>query len=145
MKVWFFYEEFKGSKGHWHKGYDAMIDAGGHMTCGSTLAEAIYMAHDLIAGVISDDDDMDLEYIGDYKAQAADLEIPESSYVGFMDIDVDLLGGGSWVRKSDDGWIKTGSGWARKGDSKPKTRQPFRLRTLEKAFEMVYRNFQLKK
>lgn len=145
MKVWFFYEEFKGSKGHWCQGYDAMIDAGGHMTCGSTLAETIYMAHDLIACVTSDDGDMDLAPIGDYKAQAADLEIPESSYVGFMDIDVDLLGGDSWVRKSDDGWIRTGGGWVRKGDLKPKTRQPFRLCTLKKAFEMVYRNFQLSK
>ena len=49
MKVWFFYEEFEGSKGHWYKGYDAMIEHGGHMTCGTTLGETIFMAHDLVA------------------------------------------------------------------------------------------------
>ena len=54
VKAWFFYEEFKGSKRRWYKGYDVMISAGGHMTCGATLAETIYMAHDLIACITDD-------------------------------------------------------------------------------------------
>jgi len=39
MRVWLFYEEFKDSKGRWHKGYDAMIGARAHMTSGGTLAK----------------------------------------------------------------------------------------------------------
>ena len=132
VKAWFFYEEFKSSKRRWYKGYDVMISAGGHMTCGATLAETIYMAHDLIACITDDivEGRIGVEWLADWKQEAAELHIPETAYVGTMDIGVDILPGGGWVRRDDP---------------IPRTRQPFRIRALKKAFEMTYKNFRLKK
>ena len=132
MKVWFFYEEFEGSKGHWYKGYDAMIEHGGHMTCGTTLGETIFMAHDLVACLTNDvlEGRIGTEIINDWREEAASLGIPEMTYVGEMSIGVDLLPDGSWVRR---------------GDLSTNTRQSFRHRMLRKAFEMSYRDYQLRK
>ena len=131
MKVWFFYEEFKGSKGHWHKGYDAMIEHGGHMTCGTTLGETIFMAHDLIACLTLDicQGRIGTEIISDWKEEAGQLGIPETAYVGEMELGTDILPNGSWVRR---------------GDASTNTRQPFRHRMLKRAFCMSYRYCEVK-
>lgn len=54
MKVWFFYEKWKSSRGRWISGYDAVIAQDCNMTCGYNLVEALYMAYDLIGCVKED-------------------------------------------------------------------------------------------
>ena len=123
VKVWFF-----KSKGC----YEAMIEMGGYMTFGTTLAETIYMAHDLIACII-DDEDCNRELITDFMTEWKDLEGDENAYAGYMDIDVDFFGQGG------------NSGWVRKGDLAPAKNQSARFVNMRRAFEMTYRNYELSK
>ena len=128
MKVWFFKETWKSSNG-WKNAFYAVIAQGCHMTSGSTLAEAIYMAHDLIACVIEDADeekfyDEPFEYLNDGIFDSDSRNF----YVGSLNIDVEL----SWDR-----------GWRRAGDKMPNTKQYARFEMLWRAFRLTYRNFEL--
>ena len=126
MKVWFFKESWKSSSG-WKIAYYAVTAQGCHMTSGSTLAEAIYMAHDLTACIIEDADeekfyDEPFEYLND---GIFDTD-SRNFYVGELDIDVELSG-----RR----------GWLRTGDKAPNTKQYPRFEMLWRAFRLTYRNF----
>ena len=137
MKVWFFYEEFRGSDGYIRKGYDAMIEMGGHMTCGTTLAETIFMAHDLIACFSEERRSREM-FITNFMTKWKSLDVPtggvnKAFYVGWMNIDVDIYGKhhiGNW-------------GWVRKGDIKPNKNQPMRVENLRRAFKLTYKDFKL--
>ena len=50
MKVWFFKDRWKSSSG-WKNIFYAVTAQDCHITDGKNLAEAVYMAHDLIADV----------------------------------------------------------------------------------------------
>ena len=137
MKVWFFYEEFRGSDGYIRKGYNAMLEMGGRMTCGTTLAESIFMAHDLIA-CFTEEERAREKFITDFMAEWNSLDVLNNgaikfSYVGFMDIDVEIYGKHFVSR-----W-----GWVRKGDAKPSTNQPMRVENLRRAFKLTYKDFKL--
>ena len=126
MKVWFFKETWKALS-VWKVSYYAVIAQHCHMTSGSTLAEAIYMAHDLIACVKEDCDDEKFydepfEYLND---GIFDTD-SRNFYIGELDIDVELLG--------DRGWLRI-------GDKPPNTKQHSRFEMLWRAFHLTYRNF----
>lgn len=128
MKVWFFYEGWKDSKGHRRPAYYAVTQIGSQITDGGTLQEAIYMAHDLKACMMDFVDDFQDRYLEDSRAAADEIEVPHEAYLGSMDIEVDLVGKRSWVRK---------------GDSKPRKEMPMRIRTMERAFQLAYRDVKL--
>lgn len=130
MKVWFFYEKWKSSRGRWISGYDAVIAQDCNMTCGYNLVEALYMAYDLIGCVKEDSDrerfyDEPFEYLNDGIFETDSRNF----YVGSLDIDVDIT-------------LKPYS-WRRKGDKAPNTKQFARFRTLKRAFKMCYKNLKL--
>ena len=130
MKAWFFKETWKTSNG-WKSAYDAVIAQNCHMTFGTTLAEAIYMAHDLIACVKEDCDDekfydKPFEYLNDGIFDTDSRNI----FVGELDIDVELF--------PYNGWL---CGWRRAGDKAPNTKQHMRGEMLRRAFKLTYRNF----
>ena len=126
MKVWFFKETWKSSSG-WKVAYYAVIAQGCHMTSGSTLAEAIYMAHDLIACVIEDcDEEKNYDEPFDYLNDGIFDTDSRKLFIGLLEIDVELLGRRSWLRA---------------GDKAPKTEQYPRFEMLWRAFRLTYRNF----
>lgn len=65
MKVWFFKDRRKSSSG-WKNVFYAVTAQGCHMTGGKNLAEAVYMAHDLVA-CLKDDDDFAAQKFYDVK------------------------------------------------------------------------------
>lgn len=128
MKVWFFYEKWKSSRGRWLSAYDAVIAQNCYMTFGQNLAESIYMAYDLIACVKEDSIsekiyDEPFEYLNDGIFETDS----RNYYVGSLDIDVDIT-------------VNPYS-WRRKGDKAPNTKQFARFKALKRAFEMCYKNF----
>ena len=91
MKAWFFYSTEKGSKGRWNSAYEVMIQKDGCMTFGSTLWEAVYMAHDLVACVTEGYGDCgEIRWVEDYEKELAELGVSSDGYCGMMDIDLIL-------------------------------------------------------
>ncbi len=130
MKAWFFYSTEKGSKGRWNSAYEVMIQKDGCMTFGSTLWEAVYMAHDLVACVTEGYGDCgEIRWVEDYEKEFAELGVSSDGYCGMMDIDVD----------------STDTGWVRKGDLQPRTRQHTRYGMYLRAFKLSYSGFRLAK
>ena len=133
MKVWFFKETWKSSSG-WKNAYYAVTAQGCHMTSGSTLAEAIYMAHDLIACVKEDGDDEKIyDEPFDYLNDGIFNTDSRNFFIGSFDIDVD-------VEVFYKGWVR---GWKRAGDKSPNTKHHMRVEMLWRAFRLTYRNFKL--
>lgn len=126
MHVWFFYDKWLDSCGHSHPVYYAVTETGGHVTNGSTLAQAIYMAHDVIACLTMPpsicEDEMHILSVDE---AAETMELPVNSLVMELDIDIEHSKHGIWVRK---------------GDPLPLKKAPTRIRMLERAFCLLYRN-----
>ena len=137
MKVWFFSEKWKSSSG-WKNTYYAVIEKDCHMTYGRNLAEAIYMAHDMIACLKEDFENENIKPIKNYEEPFEYLndgifEIDSRNfYIGSLDIDVDLF--------PYNGWL---CGWRRKDDKAPNTKQHMRVEMLRRAFQLSYKNFKL--
>lgn len=129
MKVWFFKDRRKSSSG-WKNIFYAVTAQGCHMTGGKNLAEAVYMAHDLIACLKDDDDfaekfyDEPFDYLNDGIFDGDSRKL----FVGMLEIDVELFG-----RR----------GWRRAGGSAPKKIFPARFKTLRRAFQLCRRTFSL--
>ena len=125
MRVWFFYDRWLDSCGHSRPAYCAVTEVGGHVTGGSTLAQTIYMAHDLIACFKLPSLDMgEEEQIRSVAEAAGLLELSIDHLAAEMDIDIDTLQNGFWVRK---------------GDPSPNKKMPARKRMQERAFCLLYR------
>ena len=131
MKVWFFKEDWKSSRGM-KTAYYAALEQDCHMTDGRNLAEAIYMAHDLIACVKEDAPKKIYDEPFDYLNDGIFDEDSRNLYVGSMEIDVDLF--------MYRGWL---CAWRRKGDKAPNTKQHMRVVMLRRAFQLSYKNFKL--
>ena len=135
MKVWFFSEKWKSSRG-WKNVYYAVIEKNCHMTFGRNLAEAIYMAYDLTACIKGDEENFKNEKIYEDPFEYLNDGIFETDsrnfYIGSLDIDVDLF--------PYNGWL---CGWRRKGDKAPNTKQHMRGEMLRRAFQLSYKNFNL--
>ena len=86
------------------------------------------MAHDLLACMMDFIDDFQDRHLEDARAAADEIEVPRDSYLGGMDIEVDLVGKRSWVRK---------------GNLQPVSEVPMRTRAFKKAFELAYRDVRL--
>ncbi len=127
MKVWFFKTDWQSSNG-WKVAYEVVVAQNCHMTFGATLADAIYMAHDLIACLKDEVDaekfyDEPFEYLNDgiFDTDARNF------YIGALDIDVDL--------------ILNPYVWRRTGDRAPNTVQHMRFKMMRRAFKLTYKNF----
>ena len=137
MKVWFFSEKWKSSRG-WKNAYYAVIEKGCHMTSGMNLAEAIYMAYDLIACLKEDFENENIKPVKIYEEPFEYLNDgifetdSRNCYIGSLDIDVELF--------PYNGWL---CGWRRKGDKAPNTKQHMRVEMLRRAFQLSYKNFKL--
>ena len=134
MKVWFFSEKWKSSRG-WKNAYYAVLAQGCRMTDGRNLAEAIYMAYDLIA-CLKDMRDMEgikPDKIYDEPFDELNDGIFETDsrnfYIGSLEMDSDL--------------VLNPYTWRRKGDKPPAKKQFMRFRMLGRAFQMSYKNFKL--
>ena len=128
MKVWFFKDRWKSSSG-WKNIFYAVIAQGCHMTDGRNLAEAIYMAHDLIACLKDDDFAEDFfaepfDYLDDGIFDGDSRKL----FIGALDLDVEL---------------SVGRGWRRAGDTAPKKFFHARFKTLRRAFQICRRTFSL--
>ncbi len=122
----FFYDRWLDSCGHSRPAYCAVTEVGGHVTGGSTLAQAIYMAHDLIACFTLPSFDMDEEEQITSAAEAASqIELSVDHLAAEMDIAIEHLQNGFWVRK---------------GDPLPTKNTSARIRMQERAFCLLYRS-----
>ena len=128
MKVWFFFDTWLDSDGHSRPAYYAVIAQGGHITDGSTLPQAIYMAHDLIACLRCPPPLPEEPCITSFAEAAKIIELPKGNCLGCMDIDIHLLPDKFWIRR---------------GDLAPAKRQHSRIRMLERAFCLAYKGFVL--
>lgn len=128
MKVWFFHDDWLDHKGHGHPVYYAVLENNGHVTDGNMLSQTLYMAHDLVACLLMPPaikEDVRLCSLGD---AAKEIELPEEKCVGSLEIGIDILPNGFWVRK---------------GDPHPSKKMPARIRMTERAFKLAYRKFAL--
>lgn len=124
MKTWFFSgKDWQDRKGRWRTGIYAMVAMGGHITYGSSIWEAFFMAHDLIACVkdCPPDESYKPIWLTDYSENKY-WDTSYGTYIGTIDIDIDLVN----------------NGWIRRGDLAPATRQYTRYRMYKKAFKMIY-------
>lgn len=131
MKVWFFKEKWKSSHGS-KFAYYAFTSTGCHMTDGRNLAEAIYMACDLISCLKNNSTsetiyDEPFEYLDD-----GIFDDSRNIYIGSLDIDVDISTCNNRI-----------CSWWRNGDIIPNTHQFMRVEMLRRAFLLSYKNFKL--
>jgi len=124
MKTWFFFDIWYNSDGHFHPVYYAVLEQGGYVTDGSTLSQAIYMAHDLIACLRCPPSFSKEPHISSVGEAAKIIEVPRENCIGCMDIDVELLPDKFWIRR---------------GDLAPAKKQPSRIRMQERAFCLSYK------
>ena len=128
MKVWFFKDTWISSRGRKNV-FSAVLAQGCHMTDGKNPAEAIYMAHDLIA-CLKDDDLAEKIFVEPFEYLNNRIFETDSRklFVGALDLDVELFGC---------------RGWLRAGDKAPRKNIPARFKTLRRAFRLSYRKISL--
>ena len=125
MKTFFLHEPSNSRRTHWYNNYTVISEYGGRFTYDYPLPQAIFMAHELMAGLYFFPDEtpepiLSLEDINALWKQTS-THFP---LYHIMDIDVDIYN----------------CGWVRKGDLPPATKQHFRTRQYRKAFALTYKH-----
>ena len=125
MKVWFFYDDWYDHNGNIRPAYYAVIERGGHVTDGNSFPQALYMAHDLIACLLTPPIFDEIKNVSTLEEAAKEIELPKEQCIAEEDIGIDILPNWFWVRKNDPKPLKT---------------QPPRMRMTERAFWLTYRD-----